>query len=128
MAALTHLDTHVALWAVNPDEHDRLSNVATTALESDTLRVSPMVRLELAYLHETGRITAAPGAVLQRARRVFGVADAEDAFGDVIEQAQAMTWTRDPFDRIIAAHAVAAGARLLTRDETIRDNLDIAVW
>ncbi|HXH57083.1 hypothetical protein [Iamia sp.] len=42
--------------------------------------------------------------------------------------AQTLDWTRDPFDRIIAAQTLAAGARLLTKDLTIRDHLGLAVW
>jgi PIN domain nuclease of toxin-antitoxin system len=39
-----------------------------------------------------------------------------------------LTWTRDPFDRMIAAQAVVADAPLLTADETILDNLPLATW
>jgi PIN domain nuclease of toxin-antitoxin system len=39
-----------------------------------------------------------------------------------------LTWTRDPFDRLIAAHAIVAGARLLTADEQILEHLPLATW
>jgi PIN domain nuclease of toxin-antitoxin system len=44
-----------------------------------------------------------------------------------IERALAMSWTRDPFDRVISAHARADGVPLLTRDETIRAHCEWAV-
>ncbi len=87
-----------------------------------------MVLLELAYLHEIGRLSATPDQILARALHGLGLEEAEEPFGAVVEQAMAMSWTQDPFDRVIAAQAVAAGARLLTRDETIREHLDIAFW
>ena len=39
-----------------------------------------------------------------------------------------LTWTRDPFDRLIAAHAIVAGAPLLTADRGILENLPLATW
>ena len=44
-------------------------------------------------------------------KRVFGIG-----------QAQSLTWTRDPFDRLIVAKAMAANAKLITHDENIRLN------
>jgi PIN domain nuclease of toxin-antitoxin system len=37
-------------------------------------------------------------------------------------------WTRDPFDRLIVANAMADGAPLITADETILANFRDAVW
>lgn len=127
MATLTHLDTHVVVWVV-AGEHNRLSDTARDALEHDTLRISPMVALELTYLHEVGRITETSDVVLDEARRSLGLVSADEPFGDVIDVATGLEWTRDPFDRIIAAHALVARARLLTRDETVHAHLDLAVW
>jgi PIN domain nuclease of toxin-antitoxin system len=39
-----------------------------------------------------------------------------------------LTWTRDPFDRLITAHALCYNASLCTRDGTIRDHYSHAVW
>ena len=127
MAALTHLDTHVVVWAI-AGEHHRLSDTARRALEEDTLRISPMVALELTYLHEVGRLTAPAGEVLDEARRSLGLVIAEDPFTTVITAALDQIWTRDPFDRIVAAHALVARAPLVTRDTTIHENLDLAIW
>lgn len=127
MATLTHLDTHVVIWA-SAGTHDRMSVAAANALDGDELRLSPMVRLELGFLYEVGRLADPPEEVIGDLRRDLRVIEDALPFGAVMEQAMAMSWTRDPFDRVIAAHAVAAEARLLTRDETIREHLDIAFW
>lgn len=42
--------------------------------------------------------------------------------------AAGLTWTRDPFDRMIAAHAIVADTPLLTADRTILDHLPLASW
>ena len=37
-------------------------------------------------------------------------------------------WTRDPFDRLIAAQAIVADAPLVTADRTILEHLPLATW
>ena len=37
-------------------------------------------------------------------------------------------FTRDPFDRLIAAQAEVAGAELATKDRLLRANLRFALW
>ena len=49
-------------------------------------------------------------------------------FRDVVAEAAKLTWTRDPFDRLICATARAAGASLLTKDETLLANESSAFW
>lgn len=47
---------------------------------------------------------------------------------DLVQAATDISWTRDPFDRLIAAHAIVTGAPLVTADETILENLPLATW
>lgn len=46
----------------------------------------------------------------------------------MVELELLLSWTRDPFDRLIVANALADGADLVTADERIRQHTDIAVW
>lgn len=39
-----------------------------------------------------------------------------------------LAWTRDPFDRLICAQALADAAPLLTADRTVHEHLDMTVW
>lgn len=43
-------------------------------------------------------------------------------------KATSLDWTREPFDRIIVAQAIAREASLVTRDQTILANFAGAVW
>jgi PIN domain nuclease of toxin-antitoxin system len=45
-----------------------------------------------------------------------------------VQAAMSLSWTRDPFDRLIAAHAIVANSPLITADETILENLSLATW
>lgn len=59
---------------------------------------------------------------------LFGVQLETRFLDDAANRALALSFTRDPFDRLIASHALAAGAELLTVDETLRANVTIARW
>jgi PIN domain nuclease of toxin-antitoxin system len=50
------------------------------------------------------------------------------AFVRIVEIARGFAWTRDPFDRLIVANAIAGGARLITADATILEHFKDAVW
>jgi len=65
------------------------------------------------------------------AARLKGVLDVEAltaAFGDVVAAARTFAWTREPFDRLIVANAMADGVRLPTADEHILQHFRDAVW
>ncbi len=87
-----------------------------------------MVAMELETLHAVGRLKSEPDRVLDVAERAFSVARSPAGFNDVVEAARTFAWTRDPFDRLIVANAIADGVRLLTADGNIRRHFSGAVW
>ncbi len=112
------LDTHFLLWIVAGA--DRLARYPWIE-RYQPWGVSPVSFLEVAYLTEVGRI------------------EADDAFGDVVlddprfevddislvplmRNAVPLSWTRDPFDRLLAAHSSARRVPLCSVDETIVRN------
>ena len=46
----------------------------------------------------------------------------------IVSQASAQSWTRDPFNRLITAHAALNGNILITKDETIQHNYVNSAW
>lgn len=97
-------------------------------LEAEPVGVSPIVELELTYLFEIGRVSEPASAPLSALRRELGMQVADVSLAEVIETAKDLSWTRDPFDRLISAHAIVANAPLVTADEKIREHLPLAVW
>jgi len=77
-----------------------------------------MVRLELDYLHETGRIKIPAEDIFQDLATKIGMVMDGGLFPNIVAEAAKLIWTRDPFDRIICASARVAGAALLTRTPT----------
>ena len=122
-----HLDTHVVAWLF-AGHINHLPPAVRRRLDSEPLIISPVVELELAYLHEIGRTTQPPGVVLPELGGAVGLTVSGAPFGAVVGAAIGLAWTRDPFDRLIAAQALVENEALLTKDERIRKHLDLAVW
>jgi PIN domain nuclease of toxin-antitoxin system len=126
--ALIYLDTHLVAWLYALDE-GRISPQATDALRAaDDVRISPMVRLELQYLFEIGRVAQPPLPVLDHLTAILGLTVCEASSYAVAREAERHSWTRDPFDRLIVAQASLHDAPLLTANSTIRQHYSRAVW
>ena len=118
------LDTHVVVW-LHVNALSELSARGVREIEINDLVVSPMVELELGYLHEIGR-TAGPAAdVLGSLASRLGLTVAQIGFGPVCAAALEVTWTRDPFDRLLIAQAVAEPLRLITADAQLTAYTDL---
>ncbi len=126
--SVVFLDTHVVAWLFDAMV-SRLSQAAEQAIEqAPSLAVSPMVRLELKYLQEIGRIRASPGEMLAELRQSIGLRETDPSLGTVIDVALAIDWTRDTFDRLIVAEAKSLNAGLVTKDGRIREHYALAIW
>ena len=121
------LDTHAVVWLYQKELH-RFTPRGIDLLEQEELRVSPMALLELTNLKEIGRLRSTAADVFSYLHGATGLTEDHTDFSTVAGHAREMTWTRDPFDRIIVAHAEVIDAPLLTRDDTIHANSTCAVW
>jgi PIN domain nuclease of toxin-antitoxin system len=122
-----YLDTHTVVF-LYLGEVSKMSPAAREAIEKHDLLVSPAVVLELEYLHEIGRLTPTATAVIDDLSDRIGLKVCDLAFRTIVRQALTEKWSRDPFDRLIVAHAKAQKAPLVARDERIRANYRLAVW
>lgn len=127
---MIHLDTHIVVWLFQGIS-SKLSRQARGMLSRETdFRVSPLVLMELDHLVEHRRIK--PSSIEAMIRVVAddfpGLSQSSASFSSVVDKARTIGWTRDPFDRLIVANAMADGARLITADEKIRTHFKDAVW
>ena len=127
MAALTYLDTHVVAW-LYAGRIDLVSRRAAKAIEDADFLISPMVALELQYLRETKRLAVGADSIVRALQAQIGLRVCDLLFPTVVGAAIEQSWTRDPFDRIIVAHAAAAGAPLISKDRGIRRHYRRTVW
>jgi len=114
-AAVILLDTNAVIWM--DQKHPRIRKLA----RAPRLLVSPATVLELQLLEEIGRLRLHSG--------VRGIVEAESweidepPVIDWFERAAEESWTRDPFDRLIVAHARLRRHRLATGDRAILEQL-----
>ena len=87
-----------------------------------------MVRLELQYLYEIGRVAQPPLPVIDALQSNLGLIVCDAAFPAIVRAAESQTWTRDPFDRLIVAQASLFEASLVTKDFTIQANYPHTLW
>lgn len=124
---MAHLDTHVVAWLAAGAVYE-LSAPARTAIDAEAPIVSPVVELELTFLHEIGRLTVPAADILRDLERRIGLTPDTTPFTTVSAAASQLSWTRDPFDRLIVGAASCADSPLVTRDPRIRERYDHAVW
>lgn len=127
MEAVAHLDTHVVVWLYAGDLK-RFPQQVQAHLESHALHVSPAVVLELQYLFEIKRVSEPAAAVIADLERRIGLRVIDHSFQQVVSMATELDWTRDPFDRLIVAHAAAHDAPLVSKDRSIRKHYSAALW
>jgi len=108
------LDTNALIWL--EQGHARARKLAAV---KQRLYVSPASVLELQFLAEAGRLRVRGGA---------GIADLvehgpwlldDPPSVDWFDTALGLGWTRDPFDRLLVAHAQLRGWRLATGDTAL---------
>jgi PIN domain nuclease of toxin-antitoxin system len=121
------LDTQTVVF-LYLGEVSKFSPAAREAIEKHDLLVSPAVVLELEYLHEIGRLVPRAAEVIVDLSDRIGLTVCDLAFRTIVRQAVSEKWSRDPFDRLIVAHAKVQKASLVTRDERIREHYRLAVW
>ena len=123
-----YLDTHVIIW-LYVDERNKLSNFAQSIISKNyDLICSPLVKLELQYLYEIGRITDSPDVILTDLADRIGLHLCDKSFSAIINCALSITWTRDVFDRLIVANAMVNENILLSKDHKILENYTHARW
>ena len=110
------LDTNAVIWL--DQNHARARALVRS---SSRLIVSPATLLELQLLDEIGR--------LRLRARLRGIVESDRWEIDDppavqwFEHAAEESWTRDPFDRLIVAHARLRRVRLASGDDAILDQL-----
>lgn len=124
---MIYLDTHVVVWLYS-GLTDKFSATAQELINDNDAYISPIVRIELQYLFEIQRVVEAPDTIVTDLASRIGLRVCTRPFNNVVTQALTYTWTRDPFDRLIAAHASLNGHILVTKDGNMLRNYPHARW
>lgn len=127
MASLIYLDTHLVVW-LYAGRLEELTSRAKAAVEQSDLLISPMVVLELQYLHEIGRLTVPAETIVGALAAEIGLQICDQPFPRIVAAAVGESWTRDPFDRIIVAQARMRDVALISKDVHIQSHYPRAWW
>ncbi len=127
MESGTFIDTHVAVWLCN-GELQQLSPTALKYIEELPLCISPISIMEIDLLHEIGRFKLSGKGLFDLMNRMSPLQLIDDPLSKLVEQSKNLHWTRDPFDRLIVAHAQLHQMPVITRDRKIREHYKKAIW
>lgn len=127
MEAMIALDTHVIVW-LHAGDLSIFPEAAKQRLASEPAIASPMAALELQYLHEIGRVRYPASEILADLSDEIGLELCDRPYLQTLKASLALEWTRDPFDRLIAAHALANDFDLITKDAFLLQHCEKAFW
>lgn len=125
--AVVYLDTHIVVW-LYAGLTEKLTENAKKEIDDCHVLISQMVRLELQYLYEIGRVRVKPSKIIKSLSKSIDLKISDCPLNEIIDEALKIDWTRDVFDRLLTAEAQAKGSGFITADENIRVNLKQAIW
>jgi PIN domain nuclease of toxin-antitoxin system len=111
------LDTNAVIWLVQ--RHPRARRLE----KLPRLFLSPVTLLEAQFLEEAGRLRGRDGRAAEMLAHDPRWRLDDPSTVKLFDAATELTWTRDPFDRLIAAHAQLRGWKLATGDVRLIETL-----
>ncbi len=124
---MIYLDTHILVW-LYAGLLEKFSQSIKTILNENELSISPIARLELQYLYEIEHVREPAQVIVADLSDRIGLRVCEKDFNAIVSQAIKLTWMRDPFDRIIVAHAALNNDILISKDQNILKHYPHARW
>jgi PIN domain nuclease of toxin-antitoxin system len=97
-------------------------------MNEQDIAISPIVRLELQFLYEIHRVTEDADTIVADLANRIGLTIGNMDFNATISRALEISWTRDPFDRIIVANASLDRSILVTKDQNILSHYPLTKW
>lgn len=111
------LDTHFLIWIITGSR--RLAEFPWI-YHHEPWGASPISLLEIQFLAEVGKLEVQnpdfSEAILSDRRFVFD----DPSLRVLVRNSLSLTWTRDPFDRLLCAHSLSRRMPFCTTDDLIR--------
>ncbi len=125
---IAYLDTSIAIWL----SHGKIASPSTEAksvIRRAELPIWPMVLLELEILYEIQQTNISTRDIHLKIEHELGVRVCGLGISSIVSTAAGEKWTRNPFNRMIVAHAKANGfSALVSADESIRKHYSRTIW
>ncbi len=124
---MIYLDTHAVVW-LYAGLVGKFSQPVRDLMNDKDITISPIVRLELQYLYDIQRVTDDADTIVADLSKRIGLGVCEKDFNTIISVALGISWTRDPFDRIIVANASLNDSILVSKDQSMLSHYPHAQW
>jgi PIN domain nuclease of toxin-antitoxin system len=125
---MTYLDTQVVIWIYEGRTQKIPAPASREIARAKSRLISPMVELELDFLHRRKGLNLNGPAILKDLEARLGLSVCGLPFPLVVSEALQNTWSEDIFDRLIVSQAAATQSPLVTADAKILANYEHAVW
>ena len=126
-APTAFVDTNVMIWLYG-GMFDKISSAAQSFIKISNIVASPMSILELRYLQEVRKISVSGPEIIKHLHKEIGLHVDSPELLSITDAAMDLSWTRDPFDRLIVAHASMHGAFLISSYRRIATYYKLAIW
>lgn len=113
------IDTHILLWLLSGSK--RLKDLKWIH-KFPFYFISPISILEIRFLEECGKIKINLDKVLEGIQSDDRFKIDDVSLERLCLQALSISWTRDPFDRLLVAHSTIQNIPLGTCDELIQEH------
>lgn len=124
---MIYLNTHMVVW-LYVGLTEKFSDTGRELINNHEIFVSPVVRLELQYLHEIQRVTDEAQTIVTDLSNRIGLLICDKPLDPIVTRALTLSWTRDPFNRLIVANAALNDNYLLSKDQNILENYAFGRW
>lgn len=112
------LDTN-ALVFLQDSGYLRFRDEIIEKLSHAYLFLSPISWLELEHIFQKKRIAIHPDTLIKHLTSNSSLQESTSTFSSCIHYSRNLSWTKDPFDRMIVGDTIALGAQLVTADKLI---------
>lgn len=120
------VDTHVLIWYFSRDKRLRLNVALALENELDLHAVSVASVWEAEIKQAAGRLN--PPTSFHETVRLAGFPIIDVTPKDAVTAAHLPPFHRDPFDRMIVAHAQSRGLTLITADDAVLNYSVAVLW
>jgi PIN domain nuclease of toxin-antitoxin system len=125
--SMIFLDTHVAIWLYS-SQLELFNPKVLKLINTEQVCISHIVKLEIQYLYEIKRVKYEPGLIIDTLIDEIGLMFSDNNFESIVRQAIHLSFTRDPFDRIIVSDASINNSKLISKDRNIKKHYINTIW
>jgi PIN domain nuclease of toxin-antitoxin system len=121
------LDTHAVIWLYS-GQLGLFNPKVLKLINTEQVCISHIVKLEIQYLYEIKRVKYESGLIIDTLIDEIGLMFSDNNFDSIVRQSIHLSFTRDPFDRIIVADASINNSKLISKDRNLKKHYKNTIW